>query len=73
MVDSIDKSLPNTVEEIKDEEFHRLEDRVREYENGITLDKRDQTNLLLQLEQMKHKIETKDNKDHSNSFQRILL
>lgn len=46
--------------EIKDEEFHRLEDRVREYENVITLDKREQANLLLELEQMKNKIEKKD-------------
>ena len=38
MVDSIDKSLPNTVEEIKDEEFQEKEVAVPGSEEVITTD-----------------------------------
>jgi len=53
--------------EIKDEEFHRLEDKVQEYQNVIVLDKEEQNNLTQRLEEMVKVCEKKD------SINKVLL
>jgi len=46
--------------EIKDEEFHRLEDKVQEYQNVIVLDKEQQNDLTQRIEELVKVCEEKD-------------
>lgn len=46
--------------EIKDEEFHRLEDKVQEYQNVIVLDKEQQNDLTQRMEELVKVCEDKD-------------
>ena len=45
---------------IKDEEFHRLEDKVQEYQNVIVLDKEQQNDLTQRIEELVKVCEKKD-------------
>lgn len=46
--------------EIKEEEFHRLEDKVQEYQNVIVLDKEQQNDLTQRIEELVKVCEEKD-------------